>query len=381
MSDNDLALRIRDTRAWNMLAKKHGVENRSIHQLQRYSSASKITGPQYLALRAVWNFQRYGQFNPSEWGIKGVGTARTLLSKLPHLLEFLRQIPEKVPLDNIIPVDTNLGVLMLNWYYQQLILWGESYEDPESNLNFLAPATRARSQRSGGTSPPQTPTRPGASHGKALSDLVKQLKLGAAEGEPLSPNTADLLNSPETPFDDLEADPDYENTDPVDKGKFPRVSDENVVNSFLVYLANAITLPFNEIKGHWSQERKGFVVVIIEVKPMTRNESPRVMLQETAQIVAWIYAEPDNIQGKTRTERFRRFLLCQNRHEIYLVVADYDADYVDYVTNPGRDSECQSFLKMNQLGPWSIADPADIMTIATVILAMTMQFGNGETFI
>lgn len=66
-----------------------------------------------------------------------------------------------------------------------------------------------------------------------------------------------------------------------------------------------------------------------------------------------------------------------NRHEIYLIVAEYTADYVDYLTNPGRESACKSFLTMNQFGPWEIVSSSHVADIAALLLAVTLQFSRG----
>lgn len=74
-------------------------------------------------------------------------------------------------------------------------------------------------------------------------------------------------------------------------------------------------------------------------------------------------------------------MLCCDRHEVCLVFADYNADYIDYITNATRESSCQSFLVMNELGPWSITVPVDIEIIASVLLAVTLQFSKEQSLL
>ena len=73
-------------------------------------------------------------------------------------------------------------------------------------------------------------------------------------------------------------------------------------------------------------------------------------------------------------------MLSQDRHEIYIIIAEYDLEYIDYLTNPNRTS-CQSFLTMNEFGPWSISEADQVEEIASIILAITLQLGNGEPLI
>lgn len=66
-----------------------------------------------------------------------------------------------------------------------------------------------------------------------------------------------------------------------------------------------------------------------------------------------------------------------NRHELYIIVAEYNADYIDYLTNPGRASECGTFLTMNQFGPWDIRNSSQIAEFAAILLAVTLRFSKG----
>lgn len=66
-----------------------------------------------------------------------------------------------------------------------------------------------------------------------------------------------------------------------------------------------------------------------------------------------------------------------NRHELYIIVAEYNADYVDYLTNPGRATVCETFLTMNQFGPWDIKSSSQIAEFAAILLAVTLQFSKG----
>lgn len=74
-------------------------------------------------------------------------------------------------------------------------------------------------------------------------------------------------------------------------------------------------------------------------------------------------------------------MLSQDRHEIYIIIGDYDLDYMDYLTNPDRSTPCQSFLTMNEFGPWGISDSGQVEEIASIILAVTLQLGNSEPLI
>lgn len=66
-----------------------------------------------------------------------------------------------------------------------------------------------------------------------------------------------------------------------------------------------------------------------------------------------------------------------NRHELYIIIAEYNGDYVDYLTNPRREAECESFMTMNQFGPWDIRNSAQVAEFAAILVAVTLQFSKG----
>jgi hypothetical protein len=96
--------------------------------------------------------------------------------------------------------------------------------------------------------------------------------------------------------------------------------DEQIVNTALMLLLNALTMS-QGLRVSWTMHRiplraifdphsyeartdgylsdgKGNPHVLIEVKPMERNRrQPQIRMQESAQMVAWIKAYEDGVQG------------------------------------------------------------------------------------
>ena len=121
-------------------------------------------------------------------------------------------------------------------------------------------------------------------------------------------------SGPRDTRDNSQLDPNYE-----ERRDFPRVPDEILVNAYLLGLASVITFSVEGVAAHWTPERKvykfcdekglklyeartdghlslasnGETKAIIEVKPVVRDESSRVMMQETAQMAAWIPTDRD----------------------------------------------------------------------------------------
>ncbi|GLB17848.1 hypothetical protein AtubIFM61612_007737 [Aspergillus tubingensis] len=154
---------------------------------------------------------------------------------------------------------------------------------------------------------------------------------------------------PETPSPFQEITPDSQEPDNV---LYPPTKDEQIVNCALVIFLNALTIPF-KLANNWTLHRKAFKAIfdnasfeartdgylddrhgeaqaIIEVKPVRRSmKSVPIQMQESAQMVAWIKNDCEKLPNPID---MRHFLVAQDRHEIYLIVAQYHADYVSHGT-------------------------------------------------
>ncbi|RAL00034.1 uncharacterized protein BO80DRAFT_446047 [Aspergillus ibericus CBS 121593] len=397
MSTCPLPIQIQDEKDWETFATANQVQGVSIYRLLNYKSASKIGAPQYLALRALWRFEGAPAFKPQDWGIEGVKAAKELLGQLQKWEAFLQAVPRLVPLNSILPIQSDLGKFELIWYYGQLIRGspGTSAPDNDDNLDFAPISQRTRSQ-TWRLDSLHIPTDPG--HNILKRRFAKMLEEAEAQEPPVTPPTTytpgpakgeapalpvspSKLPSPETPEDDLDLDPTYEDDE---EDTFPPVSDENIVNSYLAGFASLVTMTVPGVQAHWSQQRKGFKVSnrgnkLYEARTdghlfLAKSERTKAIIE----VKPMIHAEPNEIAGDaSKNKRFLRLLFSMNRHEIYLIITEYNADYVDYLINPDRNSDYQSFLTMNQFGPWDIATTKDVENIGSLILAVTLQFSRG----
>ncbi|PYH64302.1 uncharacterized protein BO88DRAFT_429656 [Aspergillus vadensis CBS 113365] len=401
-----------DQESWNEWAERYKAKGVSIYELEAYDPASKINDPQYLALRALWKFGRASEFHPGKWGIYGVEAATEKLGELKHWKSFLDAISLETNLDEILPIQDDLGAFTLIWYYGQLIRWAPSAADAEGNANFTPWSERLRKRKPESRSKTfSEPTQPHP-HAINLADYMKiygdREKQSTGTRELPSSSESQICQSSETAYIDLdpEACSDDSGLDPSYKEQedFPQVSDEIMVNAYLLGLASVVTFSVEGVEAHWTPERKGYKVcdekgiklyeartdghmflysngetkAIVEVKPVVRAELPRVMMQEVAQMAAWIHAEKDvAYEEKLAEQWFRRLLWSMNRHELYIIIAEYNGDYVDYLTNPRREAECESFMTMNQFGPWDIRNSTQVAEFAAILLAVTLQLGKG----
>lgn len=67
-----------------------------------------------------------------------------------------------------------------------------------------------------------------------------------------------------------------------------------------------------------------------------------------------------------------RIHVSQDRHEIFLSYAEYDADYIAYLNNDSTDNK-MSFLTVHQLGPWNTQGPSDMRELGPILLAITLN--------
>jgi len=68
---------------------------------------------------------------------------------------------------------------------------------------------------------------------------------------------------------------------------------------------------------------------------------------------------------------YRRLLVSQDRHEIYITLAMFDADYVEYVC--GGLPEQDSFLIMREFGPFFTNDRDHMAILGYFMLAFAIQ--------
>ncbi|KAL4945680.1 hypothetical protein BDV06DRAFT_209289 [Aspergillus oleicola] len=412
---SNLPKQIANEQQWAARATAHDVHLKHIFDLQNCRSASKMTKPQYLALRPLWSFNEAEEFEPEQWGITGMNEARDHLDRIPGWHTYLDVISQTNQMSQLLPVTEPLSNFTDVWYWQQILQQlDENDEFPEEeDVIFtqtpLVQRLRDRIQGRQGISQaePQTPTR------RPLGGLLSSLKNMSIEETPSCALRPPPSLSPPQPRPRREPDSEWrpseeeeEEEEKKEKPVFPGASDENLVNALLLSFASAVTITTAGMAAHWSFQRKAFKVkakkgakiyeartdghlyvaskantnmkssAIIEVKPFPRSSSNRVRMQETAQVAAWIHAEPDTLDG-TPNQRFCRLLLAQNWDAIYLIFAVYNAEYIDYMTNARRDKKCKSFLVMHEYGPFYIHDRKDVEKIAAIISAVTLLFSRG----
>ena len=157
-------------------------------------------------------------------------------------------------------------------------------------------------------------------------------------------------------------------------------------------------------KKSWKARTDGFLrvgtkaVIIIEVKPHLRTTCIAIIQkQEAAQMVAWIRACPNDhyeCEEKGRkvkrynlrksfllrllfTNEFRRLLISQDSHEIYITIGEYGEQYEEYLRTSKPTAQKNptepSFLTMRQYGPWKTNVERQTKQVAMLLLACTLS--------
>ncbi|KAK3325242.1 hypothetical protein B0H66DRAFT_599418 [Apodospora peruviana] len=118
--------------------------------------------------------------------------------------------------------------------------------------------------------------------------------------------------------------------------------------------------------------------IIVEVKPNVRRFSDstydKIRMQEATQMAAWITEYPylaTQPQGSANTQ-YRRLLISQDKHEIYVTVATFDDDHIKYIQHRGPVT---SFLKLTEFGPFPVTDHKRMRFLGEFMLAMSIQGG------
>ncbi|GAQ08026.1 hypothetical protein ALT_5347 [Aspergillus lentulus] len=173
---------------------------------------------------------------------------------------------------------------------------------------------------------------------------------------------------------------------------FVQTPDEQCVNMALISFLDAVSLNLPDYKCKWGIARLAFKVdfhrasmkartdgylygptggdeafAIVETKAHQRKKTTKtggqVYMQESAEMVAWILKD-ESEERKVPLDN-QRLLVAQDREEIYLVWASYDASYVDYLE--GKPTSGNVFMTMNEIGPFKTQDDAHMRQLAEYI--------------
>lgn len=328
---------------WQDAACDLEMEDKTLYDLDgsQLKSASKIEKVHYVCLQAVWVIRKPGQFKPDRWDLV-LDYADKQLGEDESWQLYLATIDRDTSglIRPSLPAP-RLGTFSLVYYKQRLLknLIATERKKVIFNTDYspVSHRTRAQARAQAATDSLKTPVKQlpkfmtssfggdSAIGGSSMAGIKEGDATSDREDEEISPDM-----SKQTPRTRIEA---LSPTSPDSFSTGESTKDEAIVNSALVALLNAITIHDPMTKGHWTERRKRFLVkaaqstkiyeaitdghlsnfddsnhsrIILEVKPMHRQNVPEVRRQETAQMAAWIFAEPNPKQASNSEDKIYR---------------------------------------------------------------------------
>lgn len=330
----------KDATEWRTSARSNGVANTTINNLQ-FKSASKFQFPQYLSLRALVKPKTILEFNPVEFGLKEwVKKASAYLKDYESWQKYCKSFDGRRP-QKIIE-----GSFALPRFYQKQV-YQRPREPYQGNAEFNVVSPVSKHTRSQMRARGQESMRQG----------VRQLNIGTPSrqtsinrsnpsGNPSTPGNPIALVNPNTPAGQINpggesatGDQSSSNDQSSSSGpslpespmaaefidiEHPKSRDEQIVNTALIDFLNAFVIHRPSGDAQWTlhrmafgaffakseyeartdgylEDKSGDIHAIVEVKPFVRRgkQQLRIVMQEAAQIVAWIKHQPDNDRNFT----------------------------------------------------------------------------------
>ncbi|GKZ30561.1 hypothetical protein AbraIFM66950_009572 [Aspergillus brasiliensis] len=355
---------------WAELAEEEEVLNRPIHEEEELSSASKITLRQYLLLRVLRKRLRRTQLDPQRLCLAPwMNQAKDMLRSYPSWNTYCESFRGK-------PGEGNFFLVKIS---QEEAAKAES-TGISKDILFSPVSNRTRQRTRERREEHMTPTP--SLETLTLNDdtpATGPITPGAKkDGEFFSKSTGGSLG-PEELLRDM----------------YPTIDDEQIVNVALLNFLQAHTDYYPSLGSSWTIHRKqlkakfngieyeartdgylrgkvdGEVRALIEVKaPLRELSRLEICMQEGAQIVAWL----KNYSESPEKFPFRLFHASQDRHEIWLSFAEYDAEYIRYIEAGFQDPERpRSFLTMHEYGPFDTTKESHMTELAVILLALTLR--------
>ncbi|RAO68383.1 uncharacterized protein BHQ10_004395 [Talaromyces amestolkiae] len=347
---------------WHTLIARHGLEKSTIHTVD-LASASKIGLDQFLLLRVLWKEHR----------------GRKDLIKFLGLQHWMREAQKEL-----------LGLQSWSKYCSS---FGAGERIPEGTFAIVR-HYQLEATKTDGTPTPTMFDTPIAR--RTRGQLFQQVQLKMRNTH-LSTPTPKSTNVPEN-WSYLESDDEDEPTPyrvetPVPRElvniMYPPTKDEQIVNTALIVLLNALTIHLDSFSSKWTLHRKAFIAtfgdaafeartdgylndhrgkpsVIVEVKPVMRSAKlSAIMMQESAQMVAWI---------KSDDYKTQRNCMMRLHISLFVNVAKCDDAYLDHLNNarPSSEEATPSFLTMHQFGPWDTLNAAHMKELGPILLAISL---------
>lgn len=283
---------------WHRLLAKRGLEKSTIHTVD-LASASKIGLDQFLLLRVLWKKHEKRKdvikfLGLQDWVKKAQKELRGLQSWSTYCSSF--GIDERIP----------EGTFAIVRHYQ---LDAAKTDEAPTPTMFDTPIARR-------------------TRGRLLQQVQSKMRdTHLSTPTPKSTNIPENWSASESDDEDIPTPPGAETPVPQElvNVMYPPTKDEQIVNTALIVLLNALTIHLESFSSKWTLHRKAFIAtfgdaefeartdgylndhrdkpsVIVEVKPVMRSTKlSAIRMQESAQMVAWIKSDDYETQRNFMT--------------------------------------------------------------------------------
>ncbi|PLB38958.1 uncharacterized protein BDW47DRAFT_18344 [Aspergillus candidus] len=368
----DLPSKLPDNyRTWQDAVKAHNLVGKTVHTAELVS-ASKIEFKQFLLLRVLWDPRIGDQLTDLPLALKKYhAQAKEMLATSQSWADYCSGIKNG---------ETPEGSFSIARHYQIKAATGGENMRPDSFDTPVAMRTRSHTTRN-------------------LAEALREFHIDRTPSKnpipvPQTPNLEESSDDESVVISPPPSAPTPAILVPQDLHKlmFPATKDEQIVNAALVVFLNALTIHSPIIKRcDWSLHRYSFLsefdvakfvsrtdgylddsrgnpYALIEVKPIIRGvtSQSQIQMQEGSQMASWIKHDIDAPLEKLRA------LISQDRHEIFITIAEYDSGYVTYLRKKPLNNEPLSFLTMRQYGPWNTTHAGHMKKLGPILLALTL---------
>ncbi|KAL4792664.1 hypothetical protein BDV19DRAFT_368231 [Aspergillus venezuelensis] len=401
-----------DTRSdWRKRVQQCGMTSTaSVHSPGvKFDSASNIKLEQFLRLHVLWvKAQGYRKF---DWSVAGLAQwedrARKRLNSYESWNNYLDALRSKKPLEEstfvlvqqhqqectVIDTDHMTSKVTVSSPHA---LRERNLQHP--NMNVTVITKKVHKMNVGDHHTPEGSIAEGDSDEELLSPTEnrkskgKKLEAGKSDNTPSQDVTALSSPSQDSPASEWGADdPEYASE------VFPSTEGEQIVNAALLDFLKALishtglplcwTVLHLALKAHFNTENynartdgclrctKGVptdkrVRALVEVKPVLRAKKRNaIRMQEAAQTVAWLKTYPDT--GGRLNKPGRRIHISQDRHQIFIIVPQYNNDYVAYLNDPNQDSD--AFMTVHEYGPFDIRERSHMKQLGKIVFAVALR--------
>ncbi|KAE8422974.1 hypothetical protein BDV36DRAFT_290787 [Aspergillus pseudocaelatus] len=349
-----------DEEDWARLVLTAKLRGKTIHDITKMGSGSKVRKKQFVMCRALWGKimtrADFVEFGLPEHGLQDywAKATETILNS-DEFSKYLALIPQHHLIESLIETDPRWA----GSFMEVLELQGECGELQASPQEDAPPATKLRRRTS-----------------RALGSLF-------SSAQPQN----DVSRIPPPPPDD----------DDSGNEASPIAEDENIVNAALLSFLRRVTALTREQQSRWTYKRVLFQFsfgkcsyraytdgalrsirdriynALVEVKKGYRfKDLEKIQVQETAELVGWM------ISGNHLEVHFNgyKLMVSQSGMEIFLTFGKMDDRYRDYLVNKDSAANCGSFMRMQTYGPWNVLLAPHMKQLGVIVTCIMLAVNH-----